>query len=504
MKECPKCGAQLEEKDGDFCFECGAKVSAVELKRNQKPKGGEGIGKLVGDKNLINESTFVGEQETYEATNMTVNNTTTTIDLGNDTLKMVTCCVSGKQVKRGDSAKCKECGNDVSLEYYFEHSKRCENCEQEAREEYRVYSVRVVGGAGSIDAARKRQLDAEAKRLKIDASAQASILRQLQQRSAGEKPKELSSVQRVELDVAVKRLVRADDMDDALENFRTISALHEDSANSEVDYWYYLVRALVEPVESVNSYEEELTDKYWQRYWGYLAYFNTGSAKGAAAIVRLSDVYPERTDDIRLAEVAYYLARGFDSFELSMLERASELSQSISKEQLSRPLVMVYDALQTIVTEGISLETEYTPEDMFVFINIFRAGKYIKYLADERERQQQEERQAQDLKKQKEREEAERQKQQAKREQQEREEAERRRQQEQAAMAAERAKRMDEEIARLSGKPTQNANQKAFAGYETEPPKKKSKLVRNIVIGVIVLIVIIGILFLIPAPESLQ
>jgi archaellum component FlaD/FlaE len=165
---------------------------------------------------------------------------------------------------------------------------------------------------------------------------------------------------------------------------------------------------------------------------------------------------------------------------------------------------MVYDALQWVVEDGFRFDKKYSAENGFVFLHIFRAGKYIQSFAEERERQQQEERQAQELKKRKEREEAERQRQEAKRKQQEREEAERVRKQKQAEIAADRAKRLDEEMARLSGKPAQSTNQKAFAGYETNVPRKKSKLVRNIVIGVIILIVIIGILFLIPAPESLQ
>lgn len=65
----------------------------------------------------------------------------------------------------------------VALEYYVETSKRCENCEQQAREEYRVFVARVMGAPGPFDAARKQQLDAEARRLRIDAGTQASILR---------------------------------------------------------------------------------------------------------------------------------------------------------------------------------------------------------------------------------------------------------------------------------------------------------------------------------------
>ena len=84
------------------------------------------------------------------------------------------------------------------MEYYVEASKRCENCEQQAREEYRAFVVRTTG-AGPLDAACKQQLDAEAQRLQIDAATQASILRARLQKPAG-KSAELTSVQRAELE----------------------------------------------------------------------------------------------------------------------------------------------------------------------------------------------------------------------------------------------------------------------------------------------------------------
>ena len=113
------------------------------------------------------------------------------------------------------------------------------------------------------------------------------------------------------------------------------------------------------------SYEEELTDDYWQRYWGFLAYCNTGSPKGSAAVDRVRAVFGDREDDVRLAETVYYLARGFDSFEGSMLERAGELSASIRREYLSKPLTMVYDALQRLIRDDIQLDQQYSAEEMF-------------------------------------------------------------------------------------------------------------------------------------------
>ena len=141
MKKCHKCGSELAD-DARFCLECGAECRTMEVKRKPKsgPETGE-AGPLVGDKNLINESTIIGKQEKYEASNITIHNTINE----DQSHKIVECAVSGKRIYMDQSVVCPQCGGQVALEYYVETSKRCENCEQQAREEYRVFVARVMG-----------------------------------------------------------------------------------------------------------------------------------------------------------------------------------------------------------------------------------------------------------------------------------------------------------------------------------------------------------------------
>lgn len=486
MKQCPKCGAEVAD-NVRFCPVCGTEGRVVEVKR--KPASGprdavQEAGSLVGDKNLINESTIIGKQEKYEASNITIHNNITE----DHSHMTVVCAVSGKCVYLDHSVVCPKCGKQVALEYYVEASKRCENCEQQAREQYRAFAVRMTSG-GPLDKARKQQLDAEAQRLLLDAATQASILRSLLQKPSAPAAA-LSSVQRAELDAAVAGLVRAASREQAMKSLESFAVLHENASNYEADYWYFLARAILEPAESVKSYEEELTDDYWQRYWGFLACLNVGSPKGGAAVDRVRAAFGEREDDIRLAETTYYLARGFDTFEESMLARAGELAESIRREYLSKPLVMVYDTLQRLLKDDIRLDQEYSAEEMFVFVNVFRAGKYIRSLYAEQERLEQQAREAQE------------------RQECERREAEEARRQKQAEMAAARSKRMEQEMARLGGaKPAAKpqAEAKAFAGYDTVVPGgKRGGWVKTLVIVVVCLVLLIGLLFLIPAPESLQ
>ena len=453
MKTCPKCGYDKLADTARFCHKCGCDCAAVQVKRTPAAEAPEAA-PLVGDKNLINESTIIGKQEKYEASNITIHNNITE-DHSHTT---IVCAVSGKRIYLDHSVVCPKCGKQVALEYYVEASKRCENCEQQAREEYRAFVVRTTG-AGPLDAACKQQLDAEAQRLQIDAATQASILRARLQKPAG-KSAELTSVQRAELEAAVSRLITATEPEPAQKSLEALTVLHENSSNYEADYWYFLARAVVCPEESVKAYEEELTDDYWQRYWGFLGYCNTGSPKGGAAVDRLRSVFGQREDDIRLAEAIYYLAR-----------------------------------------ENIRLEEKYTPMETFVLVDVFRAGKYIEYLCAEQARKEQEAREAEARREQEAREAEAK----LERERQAAEQALRRKQ---AELSADRSKRMEQEMARLGGaKPaaTQQADSKAFAGYETVVPgTKKRNWGKTILIVVVCLIALIGLLFLIPAPESLQ
>lgn len=522
MKICPKCGAELD--DGlRFCKKCGSEYRESDLYARKRDKGDAGksdrdVDDLIGDKNLINESTIIGKQEKYEASNITINNTVTE-DHSHTT---VVCSVSGKRVYLDHSVVCPECGKPVALEYYQESSKRCDNCEEKAREAFRSIASGIAA-EGPLDAARKRRLDSEAKRLRIDDSVQTEILRTLQRRGPAPGGK-LSTLQKAELETAVRQLMQLDEPQTQQHAMESLSVLHELTGNYIADCWYFLGLAVTAPEESVRRYEEEVTDIYWQRYWGYLAYCAVGSPKGGAAVERLRASFGEHEDDIRLAETAYCMARGFASFDRSMMKHAGEMAEQIRPEYLSQPLAAVYSLMKRVLAEDIRLDGDYTAEEVFFIVAVLRAGRYVERLQAEaqelarrqREEQERREREAREERERREREEREaleKREREARetRERQERERAaaEEAKRRKQAELAAERTRRMEQEMARLGGnKPRRDDSSdkaKAFAGYETTVPgKKKGGWKRTLLIVVIVLILILVALFLIPAPESLQ
>lgn len=493
MRTCPHCGTALADDKARFCPACGRECPKVKIAPEPSKNGAPET--LVGDKNLINDSTIVGRQENYEASNITIHNNITE-DHSHTT---VVCAVSGKRIYLDQSAVCPRCGKQVALEYYVERSKRCERCEEEAREAFRSSAARIIA-EGPLDAARKQRLDELTERLQIDAETRTEILKSLKRASPA--AVKLGSVQEAELETAVNRLRKNASPEERAKALETLAVLHDLTDNYTVDYWYHLARALLDPEAAVKSYEEELTDNYWQRYWGYLAYCRMGSPKGSAALERVHTAFAGHEEDIRLAEAAYCLARGFESADPPMIGRAATIAGQIRREYLSQPLIGVYDTLEVLRGNDMLPEGEYTPEQHFVLTEIFRAGTYLERLRAERERQELEARAERERREREARAERER-------EEQARAAADQARREQQAAMAAERTRRLEQELSRAegtkSGPAAQPSSAKAFAGYQTPVlPEKKGgwKRTAAIVVGILLLILIA--LFLIPAPESLQ
>ena len=480
MKTCTRCGASVADDKARFCPECGGECRPTV--QESPADRAEKTSPLIGDKNLVTDSTIIGRQDKYEASNITIHN-----NISEDqSHKIVECAVSGKRIYMDRSVACPECGRQVMLEYYVERSRRCELCERQATEEYRAFAASILG-EGALDPLRKQQLDAEAVRLRIEARTQGEILRALQNTLTA-KSTELSAVRQAELESAVRRLLEADGREEALSALDALEALRTTVENDAIDYWYFLARAVFTPQEAVAHYEEELTDNYWQRFWGFLAYCNIDASQSGAAVDRLHKIFPEHEDDLRLAETLCLLARGFDDFEQPMLERAAQLAAHIRREGLSRPLQPVCDALTRLLREGIRLDAEYSPEERFIQLGIFRAGEYIRQLCSEYEEQQRREEQERTAR------------------EQAALAAEKARQERQEALAAECSKRMAEEVARLSGGkvPEAGASGKEFAGYDTTLPMRGGRWKKRLLIAVICVVVILAALFLIPAPEALQ
>lgn len=465
MKKCHKCGHMSVDDSARFCPECGGEYATMAVKRTEAVNGKESEAMpVMGDKNLVNNSTIVGRQEKFEASNITIHNNITE-DHSHVT---VVCAVSGKRIYMDQSVVCPQCGRQVSKEYFVEASKRCENCEQEAREQFDKYARRITA-EGPFDPARRQQMDDEARRLHIDSRTAEEILRRLQKSNRQSDNAVLTPLQQSELKSAVEILMRSHGLNAELMEhaLSSLKVLHEASENYLVDCWYYLALALTRHEEYVQMCENEITDIYWMRYWSFAAYQRAGSPKAGIAVDRLATIFADN-DDVKLAETVYYMSKGFKMLDTTFVNSAREMLSAVRRDYLSKPLTMVYDTTARITSEGLSLDMEFSDREWFVILNILGASGYLGLLHENRQKEMQAAAEAEEARRQKE-----------------------------AAVSADRMKRTEAEKARQRGEKPTNKD-------STPIPVKKSGWKKKVLIAVGCIIVILIVLFLIPAPKSLQ
>jgi rubrerythrin len=507
MKRCNKCGTTIPDDSQRFCPKCGSELTLVEsvaTSANKSKDKEEHNAPLVGDKNVISGSTFVGKQESYEASNITINNNITE-DHSHTT---VVCAVSGKRVYMDNSIVCPQCGGTVAPEYYIEATKRCENCERAAENQFRDFAVGMLQG-GALNAGTKKQLDLKGEELQLSEKKQTEILRSVQQASTV-KESVLSKMQQMDLERAIKRFVQADNDGERNAATEVFELLHNTTQNYVADFWYYLSSAITKAQNYIDNCESELVENFWQRYWAFIAYCHTGSPKSSSAIDQLHKNFAEHEADNHLAEVIYLTTCGFEAHDNSLLKQACGALQQVNGDHLSKPLAFIYEILSEVLQNGVKGELgAYSEEHSFVLKAILHADRYIDYCrqeelkhqAAEQKRLAEMERQRQIAEEQKRQAEAE----QRRREQQAREQAERARIAQQQSIAAEQAAKMEKEMQRMGVQ--SEKNDKAFVGYETTLPRsaqKKMGLGKILLIVLLCIILLIGILFLIPAPESMQ
>ena len=506
MKKCNKCGTTSPDDNQRFCPECGSEMTLVaaaptSINKSKSKEEKEGS-PLVGDKNVINDSTIIGKQESYEASNINIiTNNNITED---HSLTTVICAVSGKRIYMDSSIVCPQCGGTVAPEYYVEATKRCDRCEHTAEQQFRDFATNILQNS-ALNASTKKQLDSKGEELLLTEAKQIEILRSVQKASTV-KESVLSKMQQLELERAIKRFMQAENDSERGAATEVFELLHNTTQNYVADFWYYLSTAIANPKSYIKAYESELVENFWQRYWAFMAYCHTHSPKSSSAIDALRKSFAEHEADINLAEVIYLATCGFETDDNSMLQQAGGALEQVNVDHLSKPLVFIHETLAEVFQNGLKSNVEsYSDEQHFALAEILHANSYIDRRNKEvRQRQAAEEQKRQAEAEQKRQAEAE----QRRREQQAKEQAERARIAQQQKIAAEQAAKMEKEMSRMGVQSDKKAD-KAFAGYEVSLPsqansKKKFSFGKIILWVVIFIVLLIGLLFIIPAPDAMQ
>ena len=346
MKNCIQCDFLLEV-DKKFCAECGAKQP--EIKSNVT---NDNSSPIIGDKNVMSGVNF-GKTEEYKITgNTTINK------IEDDTKRIINCAVSGKRILFGESILCPTCTKEVSQDSFNRESVRCFNCDNNALEIYRREFQKVLLD-GIVDSSERLELDRLAVSLLIDDIKRIETENEEKFKKINSKENStLSGFHKIEFERASQQIFENNNLEIGLQKLKGIFS--KNSTNDEVANLYFMIEALHAPTAYIQEYSNRRIDIYWQHYWAFLSYLKTNQINEAFdAIESNKTLFADKTNDILLAEVAFYLYCFITDKNNGYLDEAKEQYVSFGKN-VKGPLLPLVKVVDLIIN--------HTGEDYFDLI----------------------------------------------------------------------------------------------------------------------------------------
>lgn len=361
MKNCIECNHPHED-NAKFCNECGAKLP--EAKANI-PKGDYTAS--IGDKNVISGNIIGKNEEIKISGNATINK------IEDDTKKTVVCSISGRRILMVDSIVCPSCSNDVAQDYYNQNNNRCNNCENNAHDIYKQEITKVFSD-GIIDASERQGLDRLAISLMIDETKKSQIEAEYKQsriQSSGNST--LSGFHKIEFGRALKTLHEDNNLEAGYNQLKNIYT--KNATNDEIANLYYLVEAIYSPDTFLEHYLQKNVDIFWQHYWAFLPYLNKHQSNEAYEVIQNNKIlFADKTNDVLICEVAFYLICFLNSNESEYKEEAKQLYASFGKN-VKEPLIPFVKAIDFLVDpskEIYARELDASENEVkFILDNVF-------------------------------------------------------------------------------------------------------------------------------------
>ena len=339
--KCPLCGKDVvpESFSGkDFCPECGneivvqAPVEAAAPESTPAPAAEGGAAVIRDGMDIIeNSRNKVGAVESFSdnsVTNNTTNNTTNITNISDDTKKSVVCEISGKKVLVTSSVQCPLCGKTVSTQYYDEDKLRCVECEKRAVAQYEKHYLEFAKDARVIDKDIREVLDGKAKALKLTQLQVKEIELRLRKVHSG-KEAHLSEIKQKDFDRSIAQMYDEKVTPDVI--FEKIAAYAKVTDDDAVQCWYHVIWAAYKEKQYISELENATVDNYWQQYWAFVAYAGAGNIAAAVdAVDTLRNKYPEKINDVILAQTYLGVFQYMDSEDDSYLFDSDHYFESIS------------------------------------------------------------------------------------------------------------------------------------------------------------------------------
>ena len=368
--KCKMCGTSFVPGENKFCEGCGMELPMVAAETVAPKAVPENYDEFPAAG--TSPSTAIGKNSILSNSNINTTNTTTTTNVNNttiedDTKKSIVCAVSGKRVLYIESVCCRGCDKDVSLEYYNETTRRCENCHKGYLNQYRDAFSQSMS-TGGIDRHERAQLDILANSLHISENEKLQIEQDIKNSYVTKTNSDFSELDDLyELDFmdAKKDILIKNDLSSALLKLKQI--YDQVQTNDEVSCLYFLIKALKNPTTYITNYEVKSFEDYWENYWYFLAQLTNGDKqrKGFGSFRQNLNKYDHKKDEILLSESLYFIVAYQNTKNENYIEKANEKLVEIDSINSSF-LLKLYKSTKHIILNFDPVDQKFinlTPPD---------------------------------------------------------------------------------------------------------------------------------------------
>ena len=305
--KCKFCGTAFKQGEDKFCENCGRELPQV-------ADSAESISAI--DPQNAGPNTTVGKNSILSNSQINTTNTTNTTTVNNttiedDTKKSIVCAVSGKRVLYIDSVCCKGCNKDVSIEFYNDKTRKCENCHQENLTQYKNAFQSAIESGGGIDRQERAELDILAQQLNLTSVEKNLIESEVKNIvSIKSNSEEIGFDDMFEMELAIvkKDLFKKNDLSSALLRLKQI--YDQVQTNDEISCFYFLLKAIKSPDMYLVNFEGAVYDEFWENYWLFVAHLSKGDhTKGMICIKKNYTKFPSYKNEIILSEIIYLILR---------------------------------------------------------------------------------------------------------------------------------------------------------------------------------------------------
>ena len=250
---CPNCN---QEYDGKFCPECGTKLI-------EKPIASGVALNLSGDANAISGGIHMADSQNVHNEDRsfhTITNTTSTV-------------------------------NNINNVFHERHKHR-EEIHQEAVVKFKQLCEQVYAD-GVMTSDEARQLEDLRLTLGLPTEEANQIREQVRQLRLQKAQTLLNPMQRMILQQVVT-MAKNGKIDLLRSSFPRLEAMAQKYDVDEVQFYYYLILAGLEPSRCIKLYEERSSDNYWQQFWTFMAYQNMEELEKAQLIMAEMEAWTDR------------------------------------------------------------------------------------------------------------------------------------------------------------------------------------------------------------------